>query len=140
MALPLSPSERYLAHQMLGITTQELIEIERAPDAEDLLKKFKARTRKRFRELALEYHPDHSGEGSDKAQIFSLLVRAMKWLDARQVGAGLEPELPQGPKYRVNTVTVPASGTQPYTRANTRRPRGRGDSREQAARLGKMRP
>ena len=138
MALPLSPSDRYLAHQLLGITTQELINIERSPDAEDLLKKFKARTRKRFRQLALQYHPDQAGVNSDKARIFALLVRVMKEVDDRRVSA--EPEVPQGPSYRVNTVTVPASGTQPYTRANTRRPRGRQDSREQAARLGKMRP
>lgn len=137
MVLPLSPSERQLAHQMLGITTQDLIEIERAPDREDQLKKFKARTRKRFRELVLQYHPDHCGDDADKALIFSLLVRAMKWLDAWQAKPGFEPA-PK--KWKVNTVTVPFSGTQPYTRASSKRPRGRRDSREQAARLGKMRP
>jgi len=152
MVLPLSPSERKQAHQVLGVTDQELAEIERAPflDGQERLKKLKARVRKTFKELVSQYHPDQNGGDTDKALIFSLLVRATKELYARQAKAdppGIEPDQPPPPptpRWRVNAVAVPVSGAAPFMQANVRRPRvqssRRPDPREQAARLGKMRP
>lgn len=152
MALPLSPSERQLAYEALGVTDQELVEIEKAPfrDGEERLKRLKARVRKTFKQLAHQYHPDQNAGDPDKTRIFDMLVRATKEICERRPKAeppGMEPpkaEPPQAPKWRVNTVTVPVSGTKPFMQANVRRPRAKGshrpDPREQAARLGKMRP
>lgn len=149
MALPLSPSERQLAYQVLGVTDQELVEIEKAPfrEGEERLKRLKQRVRKTFKQLVHEYHPDHHPGDPDKARIFALLVRATKELYERQAKAeppGMQvPEVPAQPKWRVHTVTVPVSGTKPFMQANVRRaqPKGsRPDPREQAVRLGKMRP
>jgi hypothetical protein len=152
MALPLSPYDRQLAHQALGVTDQELAEIEKAPfrDGEELLKKLKTRVRKAFKQLVYQYHPDHNAGDAEKTRIFSLLVRATKELYLRQARAeppGMGPPeaaQPATPKWRVHTVTVPVSGTNPFMQANVRRPRvqssQRPDLREQAARLGKMRP
>lgn len=152
MALPLSASERQLAYRVLGVTDQELAEIGRAPfrDGEERLKKLQARVRKTFKQLAREYHPDQNAGDPEKTRIFSLLVRATKELYERQARAeppGMEPpepQPPQTPKWRVHTVTVPVSGTKPFMQAHVGRLRAKGskrpDPREQAARLGKMRP
>jgi len=150
MALPLSPSERQLAYRVLGVTDQELGEIERAPfrAGEELLKRLKARVRKTFKQVAHLYHPDQNAADPEKATVFSLLVRAVKELCDREAKAeppGMQiPEMPPQPKWRIHTVTVPVSGTKPFMQAHVRRPQAHGSQRlsprEQATRLGKMRP
>lgn len=138
MVLPLSPSERQLAHQLLGITDRDLAAIESSALGEEQLKQLKQRVRRTFKELVPQYHPDRNGGDVEKARLFSLLVRATKEIYARQ--AKVEAPAPQPPRWKVRTVAVPVSGTREPMRANVRRPRGRPDPREQAARLGKMRP
>lgn len=139
----LSLVERLQAYQLLGVREQELSDIERAPylEGEDRLKRLKARVRKTFKHLARMYHPDHNPGDEGRAAIFMLLVRATKELYARQAKkdvSGVEP-----PKWRVSAVAAtPSAVTKPFMQVNIRRPQSgkRPDPREQAARLGKMRP
>ena len=142
----LSLVERQQAYQLLGVQEQELADIERAPylEGEERLKKLKARVRKTFKHLAHVYHPDHNPGDNVKAGIFMLLVRATKELYARQAKkdvTGVEAEA--GPKWRVSAVVTPSAvATKPFMQVNVRRPQSgrRPDPREQAVRLGKMRP
>lgn len=140
----LSVVERQRAYQLLGVQEQELADIERAPllEGEERLKRLKARVRKTFKRLAREYHPDHNPGDEGRAAIFMLLVRATKELYARQAKNNL-PGV-EAPRWRVSAVvaTTASAATKPFMQVNLRRPRaGKGlEPREQAARLGKMRP
>jgi hypothetical protein len=144
MALPLSPSERQHAYQLLSVTDQELRDIEKAPfqTADAQLRKLKQRVRKTFKQLVHQYHPDLNPGDQHKARVFSLLIRATEEICARQVGVGGEMKPPlQAPRWKVHTVTIPMPGT--FTQVHVRRPQPnqvRPNAREQAARLGKMRP
>ena len=136
MALPLSPSERELAYRLLGIAGHDVLR-----GGEDELKQLKARVRKAFKALVPQYHPDTNGGDPEKTAIFSLLVRASKEVyGLRAVSRGDQPAV----KWRINTVSVPVSGIKEPMQANVRRSRANGsrrpDLREQAARLGKLRP
>jgi hypothetical protein len=141
---PLSLVERQQAYQLLGVQEQELADIERAPylEGETRLKRLKARVRKTFKHLARVYHPDHNPGDENKAAIFMLLIRACKELYARQAKRELTG-VETTPRWRVSAVAVPSGGvSKPFMQVNVRRPQHgtRPDPREQAVRLGKMRP
>jgi hypothetical protein len=133
---------------MLGVTEEELAAIEKAPfkEGEERLKRLKARVRKNFKRVVHEFHPDTNGGDREKSHQFDLLVRATKELYARQAradipGIGVDPQaVPRAPRWQVNTAAVPGGATKPVMQAHVRRPYGGQDTREQAVRLGKMRP
>lgn len=78
----IDPHKMALALESLGVSVRDFEEMRRASftRAQELLRALKERARKSFRRLALELHPDRTGNDETKTETFKALTQVFSEL------------------------------------------------------------
>jgi len=94
MPTPIPPEEAQRALHALGVEQSDLEAIRRSPlpKAQTLLEELKKRAHRKYKQLALELHPDRTKGDQAKADFFVLLGRVLEELDKTKVQA--RPQIP----------------------------------------------
>lgn len=87
MPAPMDQTKVLEALRQLGINPQEIQALRFAPypRAQDMLAALKDRARKTYKRLALELHPDRTGNDPVKTDLFKLVGQVLADLDKLQI-------------------------------------------------------
>lgn len=145
MPAQIPPGDVNRALQTLNISPNEFEAIRLAPfpQAQELLKRLKAKAKREFRRLAPKLHPDRNDGDESKTELFKLLVRVLD--DVEKLQVSLRPIRPRfSVSYVVRNQTTPATGAGlgfrwPHVNTSMKTPMV-GYTPEQIMRIVKMRP